>query len=187
MMLPMAITVAGDDPEMAAKKIQAITEAMASPPVNRPTKTFMTSTESAGNRSLGHDVAGQDEEWNAEEDEVIQPVKKLLDQGGERSLCDEDQVDGCCGCQDQRDRHAQAKKADKTEKEQGEMHLSFSPHLLKRLSPQETPKVFGGQREEPESHGDGEEGDGNIGDEHGDLHGCASDPERSQLQEMWKP
>ena len=43
-MLPMAMTVAGEEPDMAAKKIQAITEAMARPPLNLPTKSFMTFT-----------------------------------------------------------------------------------------------------------------------------------------------
>lgn len=43
-MLPIAITVAGDEPEMAAKNMHAITEAMASPPVNFPTKSFITLT-----------------------------------------------------------------------------------------------------------------------------------------------
>ena len=47
MMLPMATTVAGEDPEMAAKKMQAITDAMASPPLNLPTKSFITFTSLA--------------------------------------------------------------------------------------------------------------------------------------------
>lgn len=44
MMLPMAITVAGEEPEIAAKNMQAITEATARPPVNLPTKSFMIFT-----------------------------------------------------------------------------------------------------------------------------------------------
>ena len=43
MMDPMATTVAGEEPEMAAKKIQARTPAMASPPGNHPTRAFMKS------------------------------------------------------------------------------------------------------------------------------------------------
>ncbi len=35
--VPTATTVAGDDPETAAKKVQAKTEAMASPPLIWPT------------------------------------------------------------------------------------------------------------------------------------------------------
>jgi hypothetical protein len=42
--LPMAITVAGEEPEMAAKNIHAITDAIARPPVNLPTKSFITLT-----------------------------------------------------------------------------------------------------------------------------------------------
>jgi hypothetical protein len=42
--LPMAITVAGEDPDIAAKNIQAMTDAMARPPVNLPTKSFITPT-----------------------------------------------------------------------------------------------------------------------------------------------
>ena len=44
MILPMAITVAGEEPEMAAKNIHAITDAIARPPVNLPTKSFITLT-----------------------------------------------------------------------------------------------------------------------------------------------
>jgi len=40
--LPMAMTVAGEEPDMAAKNMHAITPAMASPPVNLPTHSFMT-------------------------------------------------------------------------------------------------------------------------------------------------
>ncbi len=42
--LPIATTVAGEDPEIAAKKRQAITVAIASPPLKRPTKSFITFT-----------------------------------------------------------------------------------------------------------------------------------------------
>jgi hypothetical protein len=44
MIVPIAITVAGDEPEIAANKIQAMTEAMARPPLNPPTKSFMIFT-----------------------------------------------------------------------------------------------------------------------------------------------
>ena len=43
MMVPMATTVAGLLPERAAKNMQATTVARASPPLKRPTKTFITS------------------------------------------------------------------------------------------------------------------------------------------------
>ena len=45
MMLPIAITVAGDDPEMAAKTMHVKTDARARPPVNLPTKSFITPTK----------------------------------------------------------------------------------------------------------------------------------------------
>jgi len=41
---PIAATVAGPDPEIAAKNAQAITVTVASPPVNEPIKTFATLT-----------------------------------------------------------------------------------------------------------------------------------------------
>ncbi len=44
MMLPMAMTGAGDEPEIAAKNMQARMDAMARPPVNRPTQSFITLT-----------------------------------------------------------------------------------------------------------------------------------------------
>ena len=40
MMEPMATTVAGEEPEMAAKKMQARMPAMASPPGNQPTRAL---------------------------------------------------------------------------------------------------------------------------------------------------
>ena len=36
--LPIATTVAGDEPESAANNMQANTEAMANPPLNEPTR-----------------------------------------------------------------------------------------------------------------------------------------------------
>ena len=41
---PMADTVAGPEPEMAAKNMQAITVTMASPPVMAPTRASASTT-----------------------------------------------------------------------------------------------------------------------------------------------
>ncbi len=44
MMLPTAISVTGDEPEIAAKNMHAATDAMATPPGIQPSKALATST-----------------------------------------------------------------------------------------------------------------------------------------------
>ena len=52
---PMATTVAGPEPEMAAKKMQARTPEIPSPPGIQPTSELMNADQAFGNGALGHD------------------------------------------------------------------------------------------------------------------------------------
>ncbi len=59
---PIAITVAGDEPEIAANSAQAITPASPRPPYQWPTIEVAKLIMRAGDAAMGQEIAGENEE-----------------------------------------------------------------------------------------------------------------------------
>ena len=86
MMAPMAATVAGDEPEMAAKKAQAAVAAIARPPGHAAEEGGRHPDQPLGDAAGGHDVAGEDEERDRHQREGVGRVEHLLDDDQHRDV-----------------------------------------------------------------------------------------------------
>ena len=68
---PTATTVAGEEPETAANSMQASTDAIARPPRRWPMQALREADHPLGDAAGGHEGAGQDEERDREQRELL--------------------------------------------------------------------------------------------------------------------
>ena len=66
-MLPMATTVAGEEPESAAKSMQAKTPAIAKPPGKWPTQSYGEADDALGDAASRHKAGGEDKEGDRQQ------------------------------------------------------------------------------------------------------------------------
>ncbi len=81
---PTATTVAGDEPETAANSMHASTDAIARPPRKWPMQAIGEADHPLRNAAGGHEGAGQDEERNRQQREVLGGLEQLQRQRGQR-------------------------------------------------------------------------------------------------------
>ena len=81
---PMATTVAGDEPETAANSAQAMTPASPSPPCQCPTIDGGEVDHPPRDPAMGQEVAGQDEERDRHDLELLDAGEQLQRHGVDR-------------------------------------------------------------------------------------------------------
>jgi hypothetical protein len=79
----MATTVAGLEPDMAAKKAQESTAAMARPPGIQPTSAGGEADDATRRPARRQQGSGEHEEGDRHDDEIVEPGEKLLRDDGD--------------------------------------------------------------------------------------------------------
>lgn len=127
MMVPMAATVAGAEPETAPKNMQAMTVTAPRAPVTLPMREFATATMRLGQAAAVHDVAGQQEEGQAQHGEVgdfgVEELGDVLKAGDLRGSHQDGHRDAQGGA-DGHTHEQQNEQQDERQRDQGTVHLS---------------------------------------------------------------
>ena len=127
-MLPMAATVAGDEPETAAKSMQARTEAMARPPRMKPTQSMAKRYQSVGHSSCREKGRGEDEEGDGQKRVVLAlRLEKLQGDGGQRVTGEHEDCADARQAQRDGDGHARDQAEKKKDEQRCSGHVVNSP------------------------------------------------------------
>ena len=112
MIEPIATTVAGDEPDTAANSAQAITPARPSPPCQWPTIEVAKFDHAARDAAMGQEIAGQDEERDRHDLEILDAGEQLQRHRLDRHLGHGEEEGQHREAERDRDRHARQHQRD---------------------------------------------------------------------------
>ena len=122
MIEPIATTVAGDEPEIAANNAQAITPARPRPPYQCPTMRGRERDHPPRDAAVGQEVAGQDEERDRHDLEVLDAGEQLQRHRLDRHVGHREQIGQHGEAERDRDRHAGQHQHDQQAEDDGRGH-----------------------------------------------------------------
>ena len=122
MIAPIATTVAGDEPEIAANSAQAITPARPRPPYQWPIIVVANAIMRRATPPWVRKLPGQDEERDRHDLEVLDPGEKLQRHRLDRHLCHGEQEGQHGEAERDRHRHAGQHQHDQQAEDEGGGH-----------------------------------------------------------------